>query len=83
MLRVAAGPGGASVSVIDQGSGIPPAVQPLLFERFGSATLRLAGLHVDSGLGLPFCKIAAQALGAGLSVESDGRRGTAFTLTFP
>jgi signal transduction histidine kinase len=73
-------PAGARVSVIDNGPGVPPQVQPLLFERFGSAALRNAGLRVDSGLGLAFCKTAAEAIGAHLGIESDGRHGTAFTI---
>jgi signal transduction histidine kinase len=74
------GPAGARISVIDDGPGVPLQVQPLLFERFGSAALRNAGLRVDSGLGLAFCKTAAEAIGASLTVESDGRHGTSFTI---
>ncbi len=75
--------GSARLSVIDNGPGVPPEIQPLLFERYGAAALRNAGLRVDSGLGLAFCKTAADALGAALSVQSDGSHGTAFALTIP
>ncbi len=73
----------ARLSVIDNGPGVPLDVQPLLFERHAAAALRNAGLRVDSGLGLAFCKTAADALGALLSVQSDGLHGTTFTVSFP
>ncbi len=75
--------GSARLCVIDNGPGVPPEVQPLLFERYGSAALRSAGLRVDSGLGLAFCKAAADALGVNLSVQSDGHHGTTFAIAFP
>ncbi|HKS16856.1 MAG TPA: protoglobin domain-containing protein [Planctomycetota bacterium] len=74
---------GARLTVADDGPGIALEAQPLLFERFGAPALRQAGLRVDSGLGLAFCKAAADAVGATLRVESDGRRGTKFVMDFP
>lgn len=71
------------VSVADDGSGIPPDVQQILFEPFGAPALRQAGLRVDSGLGLAFCRTAATAMGATIAVKSDGRTGTTFTVAFP
>lgn len=75
--------GGARLTVSDDGPGIAPAAQPLLFDRFGAPALRQAGLRVDSGLGLAFCRAAAEAVGASIRVESDGRSGTAFVVDFP
>jgi signal transduction histidine kinase len=77
-----AAPDGPRVRVVDDGPGIPVHLQPLMFERFGATALRAAGLRVDSGLGLAFCQTAAKALGATLALESDGRQGSAFTLSF-
>jgi signal transduction histidine kinase len=71
------------LSVIDDGPGIAPELHPLLFQGYASAQLREAGLRVDSGLGLPFCKVATEAVGARIDVASDGKRGTAFTVHFP
>ncbi len=72
----------ARLSVIDNGPGVPVDIQAVLFNRAGAAALRSIGLRVDSGLGLVFCKTAADALGADLSVQSDGRRGTTFSISF-
>jgi hypothetical protein len=35
-------------------------------------------VRVDTGLGLAFSRVASEALGAVLSVESDGKSGTSF-----
>jgi signal transduction histidine kinase len=75
--------GRARLSVQDDGPGVPPEMQPLLFEPFGSVRLREAGRRVDTGLGLASCRAAANALGADLTVASDGKRGTVFTLLLP
>jgi signal transduction histidine kinase len=82
-IQVESGGAGTRVQVSDDGQGIPPDVQARIFEPFASASIRHEGLRVDSGLGLPACKIMARALGADFKVESDGRRGTVFTLSFP
>jgi signal transduction histidine kinase len=74
---------GVLLSVIDDGPGIPPDLQRCLFEPFGSPKLRAAGVRVDSGLGLAFCRVASEALGAEFRLESDGRSGAAFHLLLP
>jgi signal transduction histidine kinase len=73
----------AHVSVIDDGPGIPKDVQGKLFEPYAAAALRGSGLRVDTGLGLPSCRVLAGALGAHLTLESDGDRGCIFTLLLP
>ncbi|MBI3273278.1 MAG: hypothetical protein HYZ53_30080 [Planctomycetes bacterium] len=75
--------GGGRVRVEDDGPGIPTDVQPLLFRAYGGAALRDAGVRVDSGLGLAFCRVAAEVLGGSVRVESDGKRGSAFTVSLP
>ena len=77
------GPGATRLSVIDDGPGIPPEARPLLFDRFGAPALRKAGLRVDIGLGLSFCKAAADAVGASIRYESPGGKGSSFILDFP
>jgi signal transduction histidine kinase len=69
--------------VEDDGPGIPPEIRARLFEPFGAAALRSAGVRVDTGLGLPSCKVSARAIGADLGVESDGTRGSVFSVLFP
>jgi signal transduction histidine kinase len=71
------------VSVIDDGPGIPPAIQGRIFDPFAAAALRGEGLRVDTGLGLPSCRAAARALGTDVTVLSDGKRGTTFSVAFP
>jgi signal transduction histidine kinase len=83
VVRVDVLPAGrARVRVIDDGPGISTEVQSHLFDPFGATRLRNAGMRVDVGLGLASCKVAAQALEAEISVESDGIHGTSFALLF-
>ncbi|NLC53917.1 MAG: HAMP domain-containing histidine kinase [Firmicutes bacterium] len=68
------------INVRDNGPGIPPAEQGLIFERFfrgGSKKDRVRGM----GLGLPFSKMMAQALGGDLDLTNTSAQGTTFTLT--
>jgi signal transduction histidine kinase len=64
------------VTVADDGPGIPKEYQARLFEKFGAHGLRAAGLKLDTGLGLVFCKMAADRMGAVLTLDSDRGKGT-------
>jgi len=70
-------PARLAVQVSDTGSGIPPEIQSRLFQKFVSG----GQLERGSGLGLAFCKLAVEAHGERIWVESVPGRGTAFTFT--
>lgn len=65
------------VQVSDTGSGIPPAIQSRLFQKFVSGEQAGRG----SGLGLAFCKLAVEAHGGRIWVESTPGRGTTFSFS--
>ena len=75
----------AFVRVSDQGIGIPPDEQKLIFERFyqidGSTTRRFSG----TGLGLAIVKETVEAHGGTVRVDSSGREGdgAAFEISLP
>lgn len=83
LVQVETAPDGLKVHVRDDGQGIPLELQARIFDPFAAAAIKHEGFRVDTGLGLPACKIMARALGAAFTVDSDGRRGTVFTLSFP
>jgi signal transduction histidine kinase len=68
--------------VADTGMGIPKEACGQIFEKFGQPRIRKEG-KVSTGLGLPFCKMAAEAHGGHISVESEMGRGTLFRLDIP
>src|SRR5205085_6286992 len=70
------------LSVRDNGLGIPPEQQRRLFERF-SAAGRGGGGQSSTGLGLTFCKLAVEAHGGSIAVNSASGQGTTFTVTLP
>jgi len=77
-LRVAPAPAGVSITVQDNGIGIPQQNMSRLFQH--GFTTRAAG----HGFGLHSGAIAAQELGGTLRAESDGEgHGASFTLQLP
>ena len=72
----------AQVWVADDGQGLPDAVHETLTRPLAAAG-PAPGAFVDSGLGLPFCRLACERLGGTLLVESSGREGTRFRLDLP
>lgn len=67
------------VSVRDNGPGIAPDMYERIFEKFGQAAENHA--RKGSGLGLTFCKLAVEAHGGQIGVESQINEGSIFWFT--
>ena len=83
-IRVSATPGDLqiSVSVSDEGRGIPAESLPHLFRKFSRIETEEQG--GDTGLGLAVCKGIVEAHGGRIWAESDGPGlGARFTFTLP
>lgn len=71
----------AHLKVTDNGPGIPPEFHQRIFDKFGQVESRR---QVNStGLGLAFCKLAVEANGGRIGVESEVGKGSRFTFTLP
>ena len=70
-------------SVNDTGEGIPPEEFGRIFEKFGQVESRQAGRTMSTGLGLTFCKLAVEAHGGHILVESTLGQGSMFCFTIP
>ncbi len=75
----------ASVKVLvsDTGPGIPPEYQGRIFEKFGQVEGRAEGKKYSTGLGLTFCKLAAERHGGEIDVDSELGKGSTFWFTLP
>ncbi len=71
------------ISVTDQGPGIPKEHQAEIFNRFAQLKSPASVSRAGFGLGLAFCRIATDAMGGSIWVESDGESGTTFSFTLP
>jgi signal transduction histidine kinase len=80
---VAAGARHVHVAVIDQGVGVDPADADRIFDEFYRGHRGDDANVRGTGLGLALVKATAAAHGGEVSVDSDGRRGSRFTLTLP
>jgi len=69
--------------ISDQGPGIPKEWLGRVFDRFHQVGARRVGVDIGSGLGLTFCRLAAEALGGRVELESDVGMGTTATLVLP
>jgi signal transduction histidine kinase len=72
---------GVCMSVTDTGPGIPPEYHERIFEKFGQVAS--GGPRVGTGLGLTFCRLAVEAHGGRIGVESEQGRGSRFWFVLP
>ena len=72
------------VRVSDNGVGIPAEYQARIFEKFVQVTEpNGAPLRKGTGLGLAFCRLAVEAHGGKIKVESTPGYGSIFLFTLP
>jgi signal transduction histidine kinase len=73
----------ASLTVTDQGPGIPSADLPYIFDRFYRVEKSRVRSDGGTGLGLAISKKLMQAMEGDIAVESIEGQGASFTLTLP
>ncbi|HEU4632275.1 MAG TPA: hybrid sensor histidine kinase/response regulator [Gemmatimonadaceae bacterium] len=84
-IRLAARPDphGVLLTVEDNGPGIAPEYQELIFRKFESLKAPHAPRVRSSGLGLTFCRLAVEAHGGRIWVQSRLGEGSAFHILLP
>jgi signal transduction histidine kinase len=76
--------GAVRLRVRDRGRGLASDQVSRLFEKFGTVRRSAADAPTgDTGLGLPFCKLAVEHMGGTIAVESVVGQGTEFVVTLP
>ncbi len=70
-------------SVTDEGEGIALKDQQRIFEKFGQVESRQEGHKMSTGLGLTFCKLAVEAHGGHIWIQSEIGRGSTFFFSVP
>lgn len=80
-VAVTASPGDVRVAIRDAGPGIAPEYHQRIFEKFGQVEDR--SQRLGTGLGLTFCKLAIEAHGGRIGVESEVGQGSTFWVALP
>ena len=70
-----------TIQVIDTGVGIPAEKFEAIFDPFVQADTSVTRQHGGTGLGLTISRRIAQALGGDITVSSELRKGSVFTVT--
>ncbi len=70
-------------SVSDRGPGVPRQYASRVFDRFQQVRARQGGAAVGTGLGLTFCRLAIEAQGGTISLESTPHVLTTFSFVLP
>jgi signal transduction histidine kinase len=71
------------ISVTDQGPGIEPANQQIIFEKFRQVDASHTRTHSGTGLGLAISKELTSLLGGSIGVRSTPGEGATFWITLP
>ena len=71
------------IEVRDHGPGIAAEHHPKIFEKFGQLDSSVRQSVPSSGLGLYFCKLAVDAHGGHIGVDSDVGKGSVFWFELP
>lgn len=71
------------IAIQNSGPHIPIENQEFIFKKFGQAEKKGQGQLNSTGLGLTYCKLATDAHGGAIGVESGETEGTIFWFTLP
>lgn len=82
-IRLKGEPHWNHITIKDNGAGIPVECHSLIFEKFGQVDGKKENIKFSSGLGLSFCKLAVDAHGGSITVESERGKGTVFHVRLP
>ena len=82
-VAVTKGAGTMTITVADNGIGIPPEAQERVFERFYRVDRGRARKNGGTGLGLAIVKHICQLYGGFVTLDSAPGRGSTFTVTLP
>jgi two-component system, OmpR family, sensor kinase len=82
-LRTRGGGEQLVIEVEDDGDGIAPEHLERIFERFALVGGAGDGRQHNTGLGLSFCRLAVEAHGGTIAVESQLGKGALFRITLP
>lgn len=82
-VRAAVAEGAASISVVDEGEGIPREHIPRLTERFYRVDTARSRELGGTGLGLAIVKHIANRHRGELTIQSESGKGSTFTVTLP
>ncbi len=80
-FRVSLLPGKLSITIADEGMGIPEKEQKFIFNRYFRAENAL--LDQGTGIGLNIVKSHLENLGGTIAFQSEEGKGSAFTISFP
>jgi len=71
--------------ISDSGPGIPRDLHEKIFEKFGEVSETSKSRHgfFSTGLGLPFCRMAIEAHGGTIKVDSEPGKGSSFWFRLP
>ncbi len=73
----------ALFEVVDNGEGIPNEYLGRVFDKFFKVESQTLNTKIDTGLGLTFCKMAVEAHGGKIGVESEVGKGSRFFFSLP
>jgi len=71
------------VSIVDNGNGIPFEYREKVFDKFCQVAANKQSRGYSTGLGLTFCKLAIEAHGGKIGLESEMGKGSTFWFELP
>jgi two-component system sensor histidine kinase KdpD len=69
---------GVEIAISDEGPGVPEHLREKIFEKYEQLEAREAGLSLNRGLGLTFCRLAVEAQGGSIWIERAPGGGASF-----